>query len=42
VLSPKPVDRLYAPRLERERASETQTALSAITDPRPASPASLS
>src|SRR4051794_9388702 len=41
-LSPKPADRLYAPRSKRERASGTQTALSAITDPRPASPASLS
>ena len=41
VLSPKPADRLYAPRLERERASETQTTLSATTDERPASPASL-
>jgi putative transposase len=41
MLSPKPADRLYAPRLERERANETQTALSAITDERPASPASL-
>jgi hypothetical protein len=34
-------DRLYAPRLEREPASQPQTALSAATDPRPASPASL-
>ena len=41
-LAPKPADRLYAPRLERERASGTQTALSATTDRRPASPASLS
>jgi putative transposase len=40
-LSPKPADRLYAPRLERERASETQTTLSATTDERPASPASF-
>jgi putative transposase len=42
VLSPKPADRLSAPRLKRERASETQPALSATTDRRPASPASLS
>ena len=42
VLSPKPADRLYAPRPELERASGTQTALSATTDQRPASPASLS
>ena len=40
--APKPADRLYAPRLERERASGRQTALSATTDRRPASPASLS
>jgi hypothetical protein len=40
-LSPRPADRLYARRLERERASEPQTALSAPTDPGPASPATL-
>ena len=39
--SPKPADRLYASRPERERASNAATALSALTDPRPASPASL-
>jgi putative transposase len=42
VLAPKPADRLYAPRLERERARGRQTALSATTDRRPASPASIS
>ncbi|MCA1699903.1 MAG: IS3 family transposase [Actinobacteria bacterium] len=40
--SPKPADRLYAPRLKRERASRPQTALSGTTDPGPASPASIS
>jgi putative transposase len=40
VLSPKPAQRIDAPRLERERASGTQTALSTTTDGRPASPAS--
>jgi putative transposase len=39
--SPRPADRLYAPRLERERASQPQTALSGLTDPGPASPATL-
>ena len=38
-LSPRPADRLYAPRLERERASKPQTALSGTTDQGPASPA---
>jgi hypothetical protein len=33
-LSPKPADRLYAPRLERERASEPRQALSGPADPR--------
>ena len=41
VLAPRAADRLYAPRLERERASHPQTALTAATDPRPASPATL-
>jgi putative transposase len=41
VLSPKAADRLYAPRLERERATDPETALSGTTDRRPASPASL-
>ena len=41
-LSPKPADRLYAPRLERERASDSQPALSGPADPRPASPAAHS
>ena len=40
-LPPKAADRLYAARLERERASQPQTALSAATDPGPASPATL-
>jgi putative transposase len=40
-LSPKPADRLYAARLERERASDAQQALSDPADPRPASPAAL-
>jgi putative transposase len=40
-LSPKPADRLYAPRLERERANEPETALSVVHDPRPASPAPI-
>ena len=40
-LSPRPADRLYAPPLERERASHQQTALSVHTDPGPASPATL-
>jgi len=34
-------DRRYAPRLERERATDLETALSGITDPGPASPATL-
>ena len=42
VLSPSAPDRLYAPRLERERASPPQEALSCRADPRPASPAALS
>jgi putative transposase len=41
VLSPRPADRLYAPRLERERASQPQTALSGTTDQGPASPAHI-
>jgi putative transposase len=41
VLSPRPADRLYAARHEHERASNPEPALSAATDPRPASPASL-
>jgi hypothetical protein len=42
VLSPKPADRLYRRRFERERASSPETELSGPTDPRPASPAYLS
>ena len=42
VLSPRAAERLYEPRPERERASRPRTALSSATDPRPASPASLS
>ena len=42
VLAPRAADRLYAPRLERERASHPDTARSGPTDRRPASPASLS
>ena len=42
VLTPKPADRLYAPRLERKRASDPPTALASPPDPRPASPASIS
>jgi hypothetical protein len=41
VLSPRAADRLYAPRRERERANDSATALSAATDPGPASPATL-
>ncbi len=41
-LPPKPADRLYAPRPERERASDSQPALSSPHDPRPASPAFIS
>jgi transposase InsO family protein len=41
-LAPRRSDRLYAAALERERASEPETALSATTDRRPASPAYLS
>jgi len=40
-LAPSAADRLYAARLERERASKPTTALSVRTDPRPASPAAL-
>jgi putative transposase len=40
-LSPRAADRLYAARLELERARNPETALSAATDPRPASPATL-
>ena len=40
-LAPKVPDRLHAPRLERQRASNPQTALCDMTDRRPASPASL-
>jgi putative transposase len=37
---PRPADRLYVPRLERERASEPETALSGTTGPAsPATPA---
>jgi putative transposase len=39
--SPRAADRLYSPRFERERASDSQMTLSAATDPRPAAPASL-
>jgi putative transposase len=42
VVDPRAADRLYAPRLERQRASASETALSATTDLRPASPASIS
>jgi putative transposase len=41
VLAPRGAERLYPPRLERQRASQSNTALSDRTDPRPASPASL-
>jgi putative transposase len=41
-LPPRAADRLYAAVVERERASDPQTALSATHDQRPASPASLS
>jgi putative transposase len=40
-LSRRAANRLYAPRPERERARQPQTALAAATDPRPASPATL-
>jgi putative transposase len=40
-LPPRPADRLYRPRFERERAHDAQTALSAITVPGPASPATI-
>ena len=40
-LSPRPADRLYAPRPELQRARSAETALSALTDRRPASPATL-
>lgn len=41
LLSPRPADRLYAPRPERERASEPSTELSGTTDQGPASPAHI-
>jgi putative transposase len=41
VLSPRAADRRYAPRLERERASDSQPALSSPHDPRPATPTTL-
>jgi putative transposase len=41
VLSPRPTDRLYRPRFERDRVGDAQTALSAITVPGPASPATI-
>jgi putative transposase len=40
-LLPRPADRLYAARLEPQRAGSAETALSALTDRRPASPATL-
>jgi putative transposase len=40
-LSPRPADRLYAARPELNRAGDAETALSALTDRRPASPATL-
>ena len=40
-LPPRPADRLYRPRFERDRARDAQTALSAITVPGPASPATI-
>jgi putative transposase len=40
-LSPRAADRLYAARPELRRARHPETALSATTDPRPASPATL-
>jgi transposase InsO family protein len=39
VLSPKPADRLYARRLERERATHSETPLSGLPEPEPAAPA---
>ena len=41
VLAPRPAERLNAPRLEREPASDAAPALSSATEPRPASPATL-
>jgi hypothetical protein len=41
VLSPRAADRLYRPRFERDRAGDVPTALSAITVPGPASPATI-
>ena len=41
VLSPRAADRCHALRVERERASDAQLALSSPHDPRPASPAAL-
>ena len=40
-LPPRPADRLYRPRFVRDRARDAQTALSAITAPGPASPATI-
>ena len=37
----RPSDRIYAAAAKRERASGTETTLSCLTDPRPASPASI-
>jgi len=41
VFSPRPADRLYRPRFERDRVGDPQTALLAITVPGPASPATI-
>jgi putative transposase len=40
-LPPRPADRLYRPRFVRDRARDAKTALSAITVPGPASPATI-
>jgi putative transposase len=41
-LPPRAADRLYGHRRERERVNDAETAVSALTDRRPASPATLS
>ena len=41
VLSPRAPDRLYTPRVERERANEPETTLSGLTDQGPAAPAHI-
>jgi putative transposase len=40
-LSPRPADRVHRPRFERDRIGDAHTALSAITVPGPASPATI-